>query len=557
MSTQLLIAALAGTPIQSSSPARRVKTLARQVPALEPQSATTISVSFVPAADPGVVTSAQVLRGNAMSAEPGAKFYGVGNSIGVNVADNNLLARVWTFAGSTWAIAGGRDSFGECSYQPFMNIRSPLTISFETSATRIGVAFGAHGATVRLLVDRMDGGGWQNAAALNPALGGTKAGTVYFDFGNDGDPSALKRVLIETKQLFCGLVMHPNASIRPYDARRSMLKIATFGDSIGFVLARSASAIGGALQVSHGDGGTGYARPAASAIGGGSPTSNANIDPSTLLTSMSGNAGFNDGTLPEFQFTDRTDALIAAQPDMVIGAAGINDSTSTGFTGLYGWDVGRSVGKVWGRLRNGASSSVMVCCAPWTGAQRGVDGISGGERFVAVTIKSEFLALPGPSIFIDNRDSTWTVKRADGSIVNGNTGTGPWVTGIGMVYAPTGVGNADLYIGDGTHPGGWASTTLTDLVTLPAATLYVVAAAGGTSNFPPVGKLSIQVAGPVAYPGQVITYTGKTPTSFTGCTGGAGTFPTGSQVLMYDTTPGEDYYGNKVAAALCAALAVL
>lgn len=556
MRAGLLSTVLSGTPLATSAPARRVKALRKTAPALAPQSATQISVVFVPATDPGAVTSAVVQRGASIAAESGAKFYGIGNSIGFDVAGNDLLLRVWAHATSTWSAAGGRVTFGASAYQPWTNIRSALTVAFETTATRVGVAFGGAGASVRLLVDRLDGSGWTNAASLRPNIGGAQAGTLYFDFGADANPAALKRVYLETSQLMCGIVVHPSAILRPYDAQRVFLNIATFGDSIGYVLFRTARLVGGELQVAHGDGSTGYGTPAAAAIGGGSPTSNANIDPVTARTSMSGNYGFNDGTQVEFFYTDRTDALIAAKPDMIIGAHGINDSTFNDING-WGWRISTSVAKVWERLRAGCGSAVLVCCRSWTGAQRGVDGKSGGEQPVAITVKAEFAKIPGPTVYIDNIDSTWTVKRADGTIITGSTGSGPWVTGIGTAQTPTGVGNADYYIGDGTHPSAWSSTTLTASVTLPAGTILVAATAGSTGNFPPTGTLSIQPVGPISYPGQVVTYTGKTATSFTGCTGGTGTFPAGSNVVMYQTVPGEDYYGDKVAAALCDALAVL
>ena len=561
MSTQTFASVLSGTTIAKASPQRRVKLLANSAPLTAPESPTQIAVSFVPAADPGAVTSAVQMRGAALSTQVGAKFYGLGGSTGIDVAGNNLLSRVYGFGAENWTQAAGTVTFGSQVYKPWSNTRSPLTITFETKATRIGVAFGSAGARVRLLVNRLDGAGWTTAAQLRPHLGATVAGTMYFDFAADTVPSATKRIYIEVSQFFCGLVLAPSAQTIPFDGRKSFLKIATFGDSIGPVLDRTAHLVGGALRAYHGDGGTGYAIPTGTAIGGGIATSNANLDWATVASSMSGNRGFNDGSRAECLETDRTDALIAAMPDIVIGAHGLNDSTpydtNPPDANSWGWRISTSVATVWSRLRNGLGSSVLVCCYPWSGSLRGVDGISGGGAAVNSTIKNEFLKISGPSIFINNRDSTWIVKLADGTIINGATGIGPWITGVGTVQNPAGVGNADLFVGDGTHPASWASTTLTASATLPTGTLSVAATAGVTGNFPPAGMLSIQADGPVAYPGQVITYTGKTGTTFTGCTGGAGTFPIGSNVYLYQTTPGEDYYGDKVAAALCAALAVL
>jgi uncharacterized phage protein gp47/JayE len=65
-----------------------------------------------------------------------------------------------------------------------------------------------------------------------------------------------------------------------------------------------------------------------------------------------------------------------------------------------------------------------------------------------------------------------------------------------------------------------ASTTLTSGVTLPAATIPVTS----TAAFPSSGKILIG--------GQVITYTGKTGVTFTGATGGVGTFGVSTPVFF-------------------------
>lgn len=75
--------------------------------------------------------------------------------------------------------------------------------------------------------------------------------------------------------------------------------------------------------------------------------------------------------------------------------------------------------------------------------------------------------------------------------------------------------------------GYYPSTALTAAATLPAATLAVT----DTSQAPASGTLLIA--------GRVVTYTGKTATAFTGCTGGAGTFATGELVVVLSPQPGE------------------
>ncbi len=86
-------------------------------------------------------------------------------------------------------------------------------------------------------------------------------------------------------------------------------------------------------------------------------------------------------------------------------------------------------------------------------------------------------------------------------------------------------------------------TAASDGVTLPVATLHV----SSTSNFPPVASgyahsLTVQVT-PSTY--TTLTYTGKTATTFTGCSGGTGTLYTGGNV--YHPTVWQNpigYYGQ-------------
>jgi hypothetical protein len=71
------------------------------------------------------------------------------------------------------------------------------------------------------------------------------------------------------------------------------------------------------------------------------------------------------------------------------------------------------------------------------------------------------------------------------------------------------------------------ATTLTGGVTFPAATLNVVS----TTGFPTSGSLKLA-------DGNVVTYTGVTATSFTGCTGGtAGVSESIGAAVVWDNTP--------------------
>lgn len=62
--------------------------------------------------------------------------------------------------------------------------------------------------------------------------------------------------------------------------------------------------------------------------------------------------------------------------------------------------------------------------------------------------------------------------------------------------------------------GKYVSTTLNGAVTLPTGTITVAS----TTGFPSSGRLWVA--------GQIVSYTGKTATTFTGCTGGEGSLPT-------------------------------
>lgn len=65
----------------------------------------------------------------------------------------------------------------------------------------------------------------------------------------------------------------------------------------------------------------------------------------------------------------------------------------------------------------------------------------------------------------------------------------------------------------------YPSTTMSAIATLPTATLTVV----DTSEFPSAGQAWVA--------GRLVTYTGKTATTLTGCTGGAGAIAVGALVV--------------------------
>src|SRR4029434_4814496 len=94
---------------------------------------------------------------------------------------------------------------------------------------------------------------------------------------------------------------------------------------------------------------------------------------------------------------------------------------------------------------------------------------------------------------------------------------------------------------DLTIDGNWgnAMTRLVDAshgVSLPTATLNVES----TADFPRSGTITVVTA--QGGPGQIITYTGKTATTLTGCAGGTGRLALGDAVGYIDP-------GNRTAVA--------
>jgi hypothetical protein len=558
-----LIPVLSSVPVDRQAPIRRIKALGKTLPYTFAAMSSPPSWIRGPAnAALGVLAGGEVLRGTNPGDIAGMVAYTAGGvSTGTNIAGQDILTNaargVWVPNVTDWTPSGYTAAVGSSSLRVLNRSRGqgPFCASFETDAPTVGVCAGLAnaGSGVRMWVDVLDGAGYKDAAVLRPlpSVSGSGQGMIYCDFGS----RVTRRIYLEVDQFFTAIVLRTQDTLTPYAPTKKFLRFAYIGDSIGYVLYRVGKKIGALPTMQWAVGGTGYSRQGGVKVGGGTPTSNADFDFAASTPSIAGNMGYNDGTRTEGALIDTTLLhIVESNPDVIVCAAGINDGAPMDIAPNYGWSVASGSALVWQYLRQ-RTSALLVCVDPWTGAARGADGLSppGSRPY----IRAAFDAIAGPTLSINNQDSTWRLKRADGSIVDGSTGSGPWLTGIGMVSAPTGVGNADLYVGDGTHPAAWASTTTTGSTTLPAATINVVAATSGLSNFPPSGTLSIQPAGPVSYPGQVVAYTGKTATSFTGCSGGTGTFPAGSNVYLYQTVPGEDYYGDKVAAALCAALAVL
>jgi hypothetical protein len=86
-------------------------------------------------------------------------------------------------------------------------------------------------------------------------------------------------------------------------------------------------------------------------------------------------------------------------------------------------------------------------------------------------------------------------------------------TNYGLILSPSGSWNGSSFLGS-------PSTTLNGIQSLPTATLTV----NSTQGFPGAGTLLVGT--------QIVTYTGITSTTFTGCAGGTGSQASGTTVKM-------------------------
>lgn len=112
--------------------------------------------------------------------------------------------------------------------------------------------------------------------------------------------------------------------------------------------------------------------------------------------------------------------------------------------------------------------------------------------------------------------------------IGGGTGQTP----VSSLAAATQYVYLDLFasttVASGSNGQILATTSTTGVVSFPQSTINVVS----TTNFPSSGTLVLSTD----FNGyQFVTYTGTTPTSFTGCSGGTGTASIGSQVTLNQT----------------------
>jgi hypothetical protein len=318
-----------------------------------------------------------------------------------------------------------------------------------------------------------------------------------------------------------------------------------------------------------------------------------NTNPLLGGIAINGDVGFYPSALTAVNPTGRTDFIVAANPDLVIIAAGINDATQQEFSNGLSWPFESGVTAVLQRLRSRLPNAVLVVCAPWTGVDRGPSGTSDAPNAEKdLSIQAQLAAIAGPWVFIDTQSNMWQLKRADGSTTSGTTGAviGPnaytaWARGAAYTAnslndqtAPDlqpgndAFSNAGDIIGDGTHPAGFAQDTLAVPVVASASVPFTLTLGGNmAAGLPYSGTVSVQAAGgpQLNYANEVqVTYTSKSIADHTliGClvtpSNSGLSLPRGSNVYSrFLNIPegtyknGVDYYAQRIATALLAAAA--
>jgi hypothetical protein len=384
-----------------------------------------------------------------------------------------------------------------------------------------------------------------------------QGGDLYFIF-----QTAVQRTFILQTGGFGCLILQAAANISPINLRRTQITGATAGDSIAnttpnlrgikSMVSNVLLEIGCYCNVDQSVGGSGYGQP----------------NSGSGLTSLSGNLGVYTNGAALNANPIRTNAIIAAQPDIILIPNGVNEAIPTGGDG---WDTASAMLAVWTRLRAGCPSSVLVAVMPFTGNDGGSNDGGVGSKYPALRaqITATMEQITGPWIVIDTYTAGWSGKREDGSTFSGASGTGPWVTGHWggsrtSTYSQSGVGNASSYIYDGIHPAPYVIGTVASTTTL-GTTLPLVDA----SQFPPPLAPATSVTmcimpasnSVIDYAGGITcAYTGRGGVdtfTLTGVSGYSGSIPAGSRVYLPNLMTGVDYYTSRISIALKAAMALL
>jgi lysophospholipase L1-like esterase len=152
----------------------------------------------------------------------------------------------------------------------------------------------------------------------------------------------------------------------------------------------------------------------------------------------------NDDPKTRASSPERMARFTEAKPTIMVVELGINDPwPGTGPTTL------EAMAAVLKGARAANPDSVLVAVGPWEPIGSLALDPNGTDFAMMNAISATVEALPGPWIVLDNIRGTWKTSKGTtrGAL------RGPWQTGDGRTGAPTGVGNADIWLNaDGVHP---------------------------------------------------------------------------------------------------------
>ena len=286
------------------------------------------------------------------------------------------------------------------------------SVEFITDSSEIKLYFKHQAATARYRL-KVNG---KRVTDLPQATGGVNLGSRYLMTVNFGS-SAVRRICFEFATVpFAGIyVLNPYSLWKPgpyYD------RVMVLGDSIP----------GGSAENTGSGQGTWV--PRLSDMMGWDDIWNSSIGGTGYVTRNPG-ASLNN-------FLDRIVAdVLNYNPKKIILSGGHNDASLGNPDAVQAAAI--SVGKL---IQSKVPTAEVVMLGPWS--PRGPAAAS----MIAVNTALKAAASNLGYVFVD---------QLDGSVSKGSVilspATGSWITGLGNTGAPTGSGNADLYVGaDATHP---------------------------------------------------------------------------------------------------------
>ena len=384
---------------------------------------------------------------------PSALIYPVPRGAGVNPNPASLadMPQVWghqrglwtrqtaglvgTAAGNTsWFVPVSRDHVAAT-----LSSRGACALHFRLDGSAFEVLFAGTNVEATLIAD----GHYTSARFITTTLAAGQPGAplnqpnayVRFDFGR----RAVREVSLyaRSSQGPCALALDNGGGVTAWD-RSAEPAIAVLADSYGSAPSpnwgingpfwEAAALLGVPNMDIDAIGGTGYA------------PNNANSD-----TRNPGNA-----------FAARVASSVAAVPDLMLVAGGINDNNALAAPPLYATaaeardNFARQVQACFTALRAALPQAVLAATGPWAPRENvPPDPVALSK---ADTVRAALQATAGPWVFMDNLRGTWLNSRGTRGGAPG-ADAGPWQTGTGRAGAPSGSGNGDRWLDNGgVHP---------------------------------------------------------------------------------------------------------